>query len=102
LWPTEALDRVNPFGVRVNAIFSSDVGHFDVPDLLSPAPEAYDKSEIIGARVSSWPGLAGLARPSTPSISAAYVDNSVPKDALPLVITHCDDVIDDATSPCGR
>jgi hypothetical protein len=26
-----AFGRANPFGARINAIFSSDIGHFDVP-----------------------------------------------------------------------
>ena len=33
-----AFGRANPFGARINAIFSSDIGHFDVPDMLSPVP----------------------------------------------------------------
>ena len=44
----EADDRMNavafgksmPFGARINAIFSSDIGHFDVPDMRDPLPEA--------------------------------------------------------------
>ena len=31
-----AFGRANPFGARINAIFSSDIGHFDVPDMLKP------------------------------------------------------------------
>src|SRR5215471_3759832 len=52
----EADDRMNatafgkamPFGARINAIFSSDIGHFDVPDMLMP--EAYELVEdgLIG------------------------------------------------------
>ena len=49
----EADDRMNavafgkgmPFGARINAIFSSDIGHFDVPDMLQPVPEAYELVE---------------------------------------------------------
>jgi predicted TIM-barrel fold metal-dependent hydrolase len=49
----EADDRMNavafgeamPFGARINAIFSSDIGHFDVPDMLMPLPEAYELVE---------------------------------------------------------
>jgi NAD(P)-dependent dehydrogenase (short-subunit alcohol dehydrogenase family) len=26
--------RANPLGARLNAIFGSDIGHFDVPDML--------------------------------------------------------------------
>jgi predicted TIM-barrel fold metal-dependent hydrolase len=55
----EADDRMNatafgkamPFGARINAIFSSDIGHFDVPDMLMPLPEAFELVEdgLIGA-----------------------------------------------------
>jgi predicted TIM-barrel fold metal-dependent hydrolase len=54
----EADDRMNatafgkgmPFGARINAIFSSDIGHFDVPDMLMPLLEAYELVEdgLIG------------------------------------------------------
>jgi hypothetical protein len=40
-----AFGRANPFGARINAIFSSDIGHFDVPNMLSPIPEAYELVE---------------------------------------------------------
>jgi hypothetical protein len=49
----EADDRMNatafgktmPLGARINAIFSSDIGHFDVPDMLMPLPESYELVE---------------------------------------------------------
>ncbi|MGB6350770.1 MAG: amidohydrolase family protein, partial [Pseudolabrys sp.] len=49
----EADDRMNavafgkgmPFAARINAIFSSDIGHFDVPDMLQPVPESYELVE---------------------------------------------------------
>ena len=49
----EADDRMNavafgktmPLGARINAIYSSDIGHFDVPDMLNPLPEAYELVE---------------------------------------------------------
>ena len=46
-----AFGRANPFGARINAIFSSDIGHFDVPDMLNPVPEAYElvEDELITA-----------------------------------------------------
>jgi predicted TIM-barrel fold metal-dependent hydrolase len=37
--------RVNPFGARLNALFGSDIGHFDVPDMLEVLPEAYELYE---------------------------------------------------------
>ena len=40
-----AFGNVNPFGARMNAIFSSDVGHFDVPDMRMVLPEAYELVE---------------------------------------------------------
>jgi predicted TIM-barrel fold metal-dependent hydrolase len=37
--------RLNPFGARLNAVFGSDIGHFDVPDMLHVLPEAYELVE---------------------------------------------------------
>jgi hypothetical protein len=36
-----AFGHNNPFGSKLNAIFSSDIGHFDVIDMPYPLPEAY-------------------------------------------------------------
>lgn len=46
-----AFGKANPFGARINAIFSSDIGHFDVPNMLSPVPEAHElvEDELITA-----------------------------------------------------
>jgi hypothetical protein len=44
--------RVNPFHARLNAIFSSDIGHWDVPDITEVTEEAYEmveKGVISGA-----------------------------------------------------
>jgi predicted TIM-barrel fold metal-dependent hydrolase len=38
-------DRVNPLRARLNAIFSSDIGHFDVPDMAAVVPEAHELVE---------------------------------------------------------
>jgi predicted TIM-barrel fold metal-dependent hydrolase len=38
-------DRANPMRARLNAIFSSDIGHFDVPDMTEVVPEAYELVE---------------------------------------------------------
>jgi predicted TIM-barrel fold metal-dependent hydrolase len=40
-----AFGRANPFGARLNAMFGSDIGHFDVPDMLRPVPEAHELVE---------------------------------------------------------
>jgi predicted TIM-barrel fold metal-dependent hydrolase len=37
--------RANPMGARLNALFSSDIGHFDVPDMSDVVPEAYELVE---------------------------------------------------------
>jgi predicted TIM-barrel fold metal-dependent hydrolase len=41
----------NPMGSRLNALFISDIGHFDVPDMADVVPEAYELVEhgLIGA-----------------------------------------------------
>jgi predicted TIM-barrel fold metal-dependent hydrolase len=40
-----AFSKLNPFGARINAIFSSDVGHFDIPDMRMVLPEAHELVE---------------------------------------------------------
>ena len=35
----------NPYGARINALFGSDIGHFDVPDMTDVVPEAYELLE---------------------------------------------------------
>ena len=35
----------NPFGAKLNAIYSSDIGHFDVIDMRNPLGEAYELVE---------------------------------------------------------
>ena len=35
----------NPFNARLNAIFGSDIGHFDVPDMMEVLPEAHELVE---------------------------------------------------------
>jgi hypothetical protein len=40
-----AFGHNNPFGSKLNAIFSSDIGHFDVIDMRHPLPEAYELVE---------------------------------------------------------
>jgi hypothetical protein len=37
--------KANPMGARLNALFSSDVGYFDVPDMAEVVPEAYELVE---------------------------------------------------------
>jgi predicted TIM-barrel fold metal-dependent hydrolase len=37
--------RRNPFNVRFNAVFGSDIGHWDVPDMTEVTEEAYESIE---------------------------------------------------------
>ena len=37
--------RLNPLGAKINAIWSSDIGHWDVPDLTEPLAESWDLVE---------------------------------------------------------
>jgi predicted TIM-barrel fold metal-dependent hydrolase len=37
--------RRTPFGAKLNAIFGSDIGHWDVPDMTEVVPEAYEMLE---------------------------------------------------------
>jgi predicted TIM-barrel fold metal-dependent hydrolase len=37
--------RMNPFGARLKAMFSSDIGHWDVPDMSKVLEEAYELRE---------------------------------------------------------
>lgn len=40
-----AFSPANPFGARLKVLFSSDMGHFDVPSLLGILDEAYEGVE---------------------------------------------------------
>ena len=37
--------RRNPFGAKLRAMFSSDLGHWDVPDMEGILPEAFELVE---------------------------------------------------------
>jgi predicted TIM-barrel fold metal-dependent hydrolase len=37
--------KANPFGVQIRAVFSSDIGHWDVPDMTEVTEEAYEMVE---------------------------------------------------------
>ena len=38
-------EKANPFGARLNAVFSSDIGHWDVPDMREVLEEAFELVE---------------------------------------------------------
>ena len=46
--PTNAFafdTRINPLGAQLRAMFASDIGHWDVPDVLGVVPEAWELVE---------------------------------------------------------
>ena len=50
-------DKANPLGVKINAIYSSDVGHWDVPDLTEVLAESHalvDEGAITEADFKAW------------------------------------------------
>jgi predicted TIM-barrel fold metal-dependent hydrolase len=50
-------EKANPLGVKVNAIYSSDVGHWDVPDLRQVLAESYslvEQGAISEADFKAW------------------------------------------------
>jgi predicted TIM-barrel fold metal-dependent hydrolase len=50
-------DRANPLGVKINAIYSSDVGHWDVPDLRQVLAESYslvEQGALTEADFKAW------------------------------------------------
>jgi predicted TIM-barrel fold metal-dependent hydrolase len=40
-----AFSKFNPFGAKIQAIYSSDIGHFDVPNMQQVLPEAWELVE---------------------------------------------------------
>ena len=38
-------DQINPFGAKIRAIMSTDLGHWDVPDMSAAVAEAYEPVE---------------------------------------------------------
>jgi hypothetical protein len=61
--------KMNPFGAQLRAIFSSDIGHWDVPDMTEVLEEAYELVEhevitednfrdfVFSNPVSLWAGM---------------------------------------------
>lgn len=61
-------NQVNPYGAKLNTLFGSDIGHFDVPDMTEVLVEAYEGVEddiiteedfrdfVFGNPVRFWTG----------------------------------------------
>jgi hypothetical protein len=83
-----AFGRNNPFGSKLNAIFSSDIGHFDVIDMRHPLPEAYQLVEDA----TSPPTISATSRlrtrsscgaPKTPASSKVPASPKKPPQSSP-------------------
>jgi hypothetical protein len=50
-------DKANPLGIKINAIYSSDVGHWDVPDLTEVLADSWalvEEGAITEADFKAW------------------------------------------------
>jgi predicted TIM-barrel fold metal-dependent hydrolase len=83
--PTNAFafdDRINPLGARLRAMFASDIGHWDVPDVLGVLPEAWELVERglvdeAGFRAFTFENAVSLFAGTNP----AFFDGTVAADA---------------------
>ena len=83
--PTNAFafdTRINPLGAHLRAMFASDIGHWDVPDVLDVVPEAWEMVErgIVdeaGFRAFTFENVVSLFSGTNP----AFFDDTVVADA---------------------
>lgn len=87
--PTNAFafdDRINPLGARLRAMFASDIGHWDVPDVLGVLPEAWELVEhghvdAAGFRAFMFDNVVSLFSGTNPS----FFDGTIVADAARAV-----------------
>ena len=83
--------RANPLGARLNAIFSSDIGHFDVPDMT----EVQDMFSRIWENLVARPaGPLALRFLMQPLMAAIFGIRDGIKDAAALVRDEVDPLDD--------
>ena len=83
--PTNAFafdTRINPLGAQLRAMFASDMGHWDVPDVLDVVPEAWEMLErgIVdeaGFRAFTFENVVSLFT----GTNAAFFNDTVVADA---------------------
>jgi predicted TIM-barrel fold metal-dependent hydrolase len=66
--PTAFRRQTTPFGVEVHAMFSSDIGHWDVPDMAEVLEEAYENVE------KGWLDAAQFRAFSFENVARFYTD----------------------------
>ena len=83
--------RMNPFGSRLKAMFSSDIGHWDVPDMTGVLQEAYElvekellDEEEFGEFTFVHPAMlhAGM--------NADFFKGTIVEDAVTKLLEHTD------------
>ena len=68
-------DKLNPFGVKLNAFWSSDSGHWDVPDLTetlaetNAPPRPKDAATVMGFLMHQMEKVTGAGVPSADRIT---------------------------------
>jgi predicted TIM-barrel fold metal-dependent hydrolase len=83
--PTNAFafdTRINPLGAQLRAMFASDIGHWDVPDVLDVVPEAWELVERglvdeAGFRAFTFENVVSLFT----GTNSAFFDATVVADA---------------------
>ncbi|MEM7437692.1 MAG: amidohydrolase, partial [Myxococcota bacterium] len=78
--------KANPFGAQLNAIFSSDIGHWDVPDMTQVLAEAYEAVEHGWLTSSAFRDFVftNVARFCTDANPAFFEGTTVAGDVLAL------------------
>jgi len=79
--------RVNPPGARLNAVFASDIGHWDVPDVRGVLPEAWELVEdgLIDADQFREFACDNLVRMAT-GVNPAFFRGTVVEDRVPEAV----------------
>jgi predicted TIM-barrel fold metal-dependent hydrolase len=93
--PTNAFafdHRVNPLGARLRAMFASDIGHWDVPDVLDVLPDAWELVErglvdADGFRAFTFGNVVSLFTGTNP----AFFDGTTVADAVRSVELEAED-----------
>src|SRR5437660_8067085 len=81
-----AFGRNNLFGSKLNAIFSSDIGHFDVIDMRHPLPTSWSRTATSPPRISATspsPTRSGCGAPRTRASSKARGSPKKPPPSSP-------------------
>jgi hypothetical protein len=80
---TYAFARANPFGAKLGAVLSSDISHFDVPDMTEVLQEAWELVEERGLSEEDFQAFTfGNAVKLWTSVNAGFFDGTVVEGAV--------------------